>query len=247
MFTPEINFLKERPQEQVTAGIGPLDDSRVASGILGGFNAVIAGGVVLLVAIVGTVGLHQWFRSQLTALQAQEAEVSRELSVASEELARLREVEAELLAIQAQAEAFRAFFSQVQPWSAILQDIQRRIPADVWITNLSSSLSVPATAQEVTSPQATVITIQGESLSFEQINDFVLTLLRSPFVDSVKLVQGEKQEPNDETLLPSVNYQLDVTLKTQDFSDPEFQEALEEANATGLLEKIEILRDLEIN
>ncbi len=264
MFTPEINFLKERPNDQGTAGFAPLEDTRVSSGIMGGVNAIIIGTAVAIVAAGAAVAYGQLQAGRLRELEAQQATVTQDLNTAQSELTRLQGIRRELDAIEAQTEAFKSFFRQVQPWSAILQDLRNRIPADVWITSMESSLPIapptvaatpvaadPAAADAavpvVQQGPAAILTVEGESLSFEQINDFVLTLLQSPFVSGVQIVRGEKIEPLDETFIPSVAYTLEVELRELDLASAEYQETLSERGAAGLVEKIDILRDLEVN
>ncbi|MEN9262013.1 MAG: hypothetical protein Q6L60_13720, partial [Thermostichus sp. HHBFW_bins_43] len=63
----------------------------------------------------------------------------------------------------------------------------------------------------------------------------------SAVINTVSKVDGTQ------TTEPSVNYGLTVTIRTLGDPDPEFTRELELRGATGLVEKIRILRDVETN
>ncbi len=232
MFTPDINFLKERPQTPGTDNVIAVDEAPSSGGPLGGAGAVVVGFFAALIALGAWGGFTYVLRGQLETLQEEDARLTRDLDVRRSELSTLQAQNDELQGILARTEAFRTFFSQVQPWSAILQDVRDRIPPDVWI------VSITTTDRQ--------LGIQGRSLSFEQINELMLTLLESEFVEDVRLVRGQKVDGGANTL-DSVDYDVQVTLADLDLGDPELRSLLVDKNSQGLAEKLNILRNLEVN
>jgi type IV pilus assembly protein PilN len=234
MFTPEINFLKERPNDQnIVATVPQFEESRAVGGIISGGVAL---GIGIVVAGI-SLGVFGWFNTiyskQLAELEAEKGKIDTQVTQAQAKLKELQAQKVELDGIQARTNAFKAFFSTIQPWSAVLQDFRTRVPQDVWINSLTSV--------------GKDVTIRGGSLSFRQVNDFILTLLQSPFVENVSLVNTSKVEGSGTNILESVSYEVIVTLKDLDLPSPDLREVLEARGSQGLSEKIAILRKLEEN
>ncbi|MEO1131588.1 MAG: PilN domain-containing protein [Cyanobacteria bacterium J06639_1] len=231
MYLPEINFLAERgeldrdiPAGESTAGssAGGLTSSRV----------IIGGAAVLALIGVSFAGVYLWTFGRIRTLQTEQTEVTEELGEAQAELARLQQLQAELGDIQTRTQALKAFFDRVQPWSAILEEIRNRIPPDTWIDTVSTS--------------DTDVTIEGQSATFDQVNDFQLALLQSPLVADVVINLAEfneGQETQDLITEPAIDYTLTVTLENKAVS--EYLPTLAARGSQGLVRKIEILRGLE--
>jgi Tfp pilus assembly protein PilN len=66
-------------------------------------------------------------------------------------------------------------------WSIVLDDIRRRTPESLWITNLSGGSNLG-------------LVVKGWSISYEAIHRFVNTLSESKYIDSANLVEAEKNE-----------------------------------------------------
>jgi type IV pilus assembly protein PilN len=235
MYSPDINFLKERPDAITTVRTG--GGALVAPGAAGGSQnwipAIGLGAVAAAVAIGTFLYFQDSFTRQLQTLQAEQTRLNNELSTANAELARLQALDQELQTIRAQTEGFRSFLGSVQPWSAILEEFRRKIPGQgVWVTGVSAS--------------GDTLNVQGGAMDFAQVNDFLLTLLDSDFVTAAVINRSERVDGTD-TTEPSVNYGLTVTVRTLGDPDPEFTRELEQRGAAGLVEKIRILRQVEAN
>jgi type IV pilus assembly protein PilN len=228
MYTPEINFLKERTDRPAGAGSAGSMSPGMAQGIQNGASAMIVGTAIAAI-LVGSYFTLQFFTgNRLRELETQQAKVNTDLSQAQAELARLQGLQQELTTTQARTTALKSFFNQMQPWSAILQDIRNQVPADVWITEIAAA--------------GKTVTVNGQSLSFDQINDFQLTLLQSPLVADVNLMNATFDPGNDKAG-PSVTYSMEVSLADRPLED--LLGKLETSGSTGLVRKIEILRSLE--
>ncbi|MGQ9836733.1 MAG: PilN domain-containing protein [Cyanobacteriota bacterium] len=233
MYSPDINFLKERPDVTTTLRTGGEVVIASQGGSQNWILAIGLGAVAAAVAIGAFLYFQDSFTRQLRILQAEQTRLNTELSTANAELARLQALDQELQTIRAQTEGFRSFLGSVQPWSAIFEELRRKIPGQgVWITGVSVS--------------GDTLNIEGGAMDFAQVNDFLLTLLDSDFFTSAVINRSERVEGTD-TTEPSVNYGLTVTVPTLGDPDPEFTRQLEQRGATGLVEKIKILRQVEAN
>ncbi|MEN9229397.1 MAG: PilN domain-containing protein [Thermostichus sp. DG02_5_bins_236] len=235
MYTPDINFLKERPDAITTVrtGGGAVVTPGAGGGSQNWIPAIGLGAVAAAVAIGAFLYFQDSFTRQLQTLQTEQTRLNNELSTANAELARLQALDQELQTIRAQTEGFRSFLGSVQPWSAILEEFRRKIPGQgVWVTGVSAS--------------GDTLNVQGGALDFAQVNDFLLTLLDSDFVTGAVINRSERVD-GTETTEPSVNYGLTVTVRTLGDPDPEFTRELEQRGAAGLVEKIRILRQVEAN
>ncbi|WP_017324399.1 PilN domain-containing protein [Synechococcus sp. PCC 7336] len=232
MYTPEINFLKQRQQQAAGGAVGTVISPTVARGIRSGANAVIIGAAFALV-LVGAYGAVAFFvERRLANLKGELAQVETDLSRAEGEVAQLRQLENELNAINDRTSAFKSFFNQLRPWSSILEDFRQQVPANVWITEIRA--------------ENRTVTIEGQSPSFDSVNDYQLTLLQSPLVENALLERAVLENTSGDAeaeLLPTVEYSLQVTLTDRSVEDLFL--TLSENGSTGLIRKIEILRDLE--
>lgn len=228
MYIPEINFLAERTEVDREA---PAAASRSSSSGSLSSSSVILGGVAVLGLIaLAFGGTWLWTFGRIRTLEAEQEEVTTELAEAQAELARLEQLQSELSGIQTRTQALKTFFERVQPWSAILEEIRNRIPPGTWIANMSTSESS--------------VTVEGQSLSFDQVNDFQLTLLQSPLVADVSIDRAIFNEGNpDQGIQPAVDYTLSVTLEDKPVT--EYLPTLAARGSSGLVRKIEILRGLE--
>ena len=232
MHTPEINFLRQRQED---LGLGPAErsDARsgVSGGLLGGVNAILIG-VAISFILLGAYAIADFtFRRRLASLEQQKVTLNQELAQAQGELGQLRQLESELSAIRDRTNAFKSFFNQIQPWSAILEDIRKQAPADVWLTNISASENT--------------VSLVGQATQFQSVNDFQLTLLQSPLVADAVLESAVLSKQEGEAEFASiVDYRLRVELT--DRSLEELLDTLAANGSRGLVRKIEILRDLEV-
>ena len=235
MYTPEINFLKQRAESAAAAAGsgGTVISPTVAKGIRSGANTFVFGLVFGLVVVVAYGFFDQVTRKELARLKDEQAQVTSDLGVAQAELSELRDLETELNNIRARTNAFKSFFNQVQPWSSILEDIRNQIPADVWITEINAD--------------GNNVTIAGQSPGFDPINDFQLTLLQSALVDNVTLgsavLTAIPPEVEGDPEIEVVDYEMQMELTAS--SIEALLDTLAANGSIGLVQKVEILRELE--
>ncbi|NJK72233.1 MAG: PilN domain-containing protein [Synechococcaceae cyanobacterium SM2_3_60] len=174
------------------------------------------------------------FGSRLRTLEAQQTTVTRDLSDAEAEQARLEQLDLEHQAATERVEAFKSFFVRVQPWSLILEELRRSVPDQTWVSVMNAG--------------GDLISISGESLDFERINDMQLALLQSPVVADARILNANVIDETEERLA-AVSFSMEVQL-----SNTPVDQLLDILAArdlriqdSGLQRKLDILRDLEVN
>ena len=204
--------------------------SSVSNGLLGGVNAILIG-VAISFFLLGAYAIADFtFRRRLASLEEEQNTINQELATAQAELGQLRALETELSAINDRTQAFKSFFNDVQPWSAILEDIRNQTPSDVWLTSISANNST--------------VNIAGQASRFQSVNDFQLTLLQSPLIANAVLESAVLSTDEDNGDSSVVDYQMRVDLTSRSLD--ELLDTLAANGSSGLVRKIEILRDLEV-
>ncbi|WP_287129538.1 PilN domain-containing protein [Candidatus Cyanaurora vandensis] len=220
MYVPEINFLKDRTTEGVAE---PLVSESFESE--GGLDPLIVA-VVLPVAALGLVAaVTLFFNSQIGSKTDELAALNSQIGVVQAEVASLKSQEKELQEYQNRSQAVINLFDLSRPWSAVLEDLRRRVPSSVWLENF--------TAKE------NAVQISGRALDYTQVAAFQLTLADSPFVEAVELEDTSQQAATAESPA-TVSYKLNLKLKQQGIG--QFATVLEEAGSIGLLEKLRRLQ-----
>lgn len=175
MYGIDINFLNDRSDRPVEA-IVAVDKPKSAASF-GRKVPMIAGLAGALVALGGVGGYWMILRNQQETLTAQSAELDMQLSELQQKLAQVDTVRQQTQAINTEIQALAGVFERIRPWSAIVRDMQGRIPAR---TQLTRVVQQAATGESV----AGGIALNGNACSFEDVNDFLLTLKKSPFLES---------------------------------------------------------------
>ena len=254
MYSLDINLLKERPEYLNTGSSRPSRLPKVGS--LTALYLGLATGL-LLPSIVGAGWLY---------LQNQNAQLEQEVATLDAQLNRLGIQEQELQKLQeetnqvkAQNQALATVFNRIRPWSALLQDLRERIPISVQIenikqiaaapaqapaTNASPAPNPPATGQGQPAPtnaNADGIVISGIARSFNDVNDFLLILQQSAFLDAAntKIVTAELTDNSTGTAAPSYSAAGDATPRGSQGVRYTIQSSLSDTQASLLMRELE--------
>jgi type IV pilus assembly protein PilN len=249
MYSLDINLLKERPEYQDGRQTQFATTTVLGGGAKANNTPLYIGAGVFLLGLLSIGGGWLWFGQQTTELEAKQQQLDQQLGSLKSKEQRLTQVNAEVAAIQGESQALASVFNQVQPWSAILQDLRENIPQGVQVANIAQSdgkgaapapAPAPAAgkkggglAAKVTTPPnpeakltpgantpaanaeataalpaevgTTNLEISGTAKSFNEVNNFLLTLKRSAFFNpdetylvSTSLTKSpiELQKPN---------------------------------------------------
>lgn len=215
MYSLDVNFIKDRQEFNLKTG-ARTSKLRLP---MGNFSPLYLGLVtgLLLPALVGL----GWFflQSQNAQLEQEIAQLDAELSRLGVQEQEIKKVQDETNRIKAENQALATVFNQIRPWSAMLQDMRDRIPTTVQIESIKQTTAAapgappagqpapaakPPPGQPVTDAAAPPptqptanptggIEIVGVARSFNDVNDFLLTLQQSAFLKptDTKIVTAE--------------------------------------------------------
>lgn len=251
MYSLEINFLKDREIRPVAAGAG-----RAAAPV--GDRTPLYIGLAVAIASLGLVGGYFAFlQYQIQQLAARNQQLDADVAALTAQLADIETTQQQIELVRLENAAFANVFNEIRPWSALLQELRDRTPARVQITTVNQTAGTTPTDDPEAEPlPAGGLSITGVACSFNDINDFMLTLKQSPLLDSatVLISQAEKRE---ELLDPEVDgacpgsppntpdFLVDFTIDANLTTTPATQllEVLDRQGAVGLATRIRALRD----
>jgi type IV pilus assembly protein PilN len=278
MYSLDINFLNDRAERASEAGLAK-GTGRASSDP----RPYYVGAALAIALPLFVLGFWLFLQNQNRTLAARQAELDRQLSDLQSQLGTVNSINAEIQEIESENQALASVFDYIKPWSAILQDVRSRVPNGVQIVNIeqvepdetavapppepspsptegtegTEGEASPAPVAEVPPPPPPQIAISGVARSFNDVNDFVLTLQRSPFLqgDQVKLVSSQLiDNPTEvefatenggqdlEVQLPQVvQYRIEGNLTNLPAS--ELLQDLERTLSVGLASRIQALRD----
>ncbi len=257
MYSLEVNFLKDRPEFKTESG---RRRPRTAALPTGNWTPLYVGLAVGLL-FPALVGAGWWFlQSQNDQLEQQIAQIDAELNRLGIQEQQIKKIQEETNQVKGETQALATVFNQVRPTSALLQDLRDRTPAGIQIEDIKQTAPAAASApqQGQTAPNAAGdLEINGFARSFNEVNDFLLTLQRSPFLKDVdtKIVKANLvdnptkieffgNQPSNTTTtvkLPQVvNYTIQTSLNDVPASD--LIRELERKGTLGLVTRIRTLQ-----
>ncbi|PSN10719.1 pilus assembly protein PilN, partial [filamentous cyanobacterium CCP5] len=194
MYSLDVNFLNDRQDRTVEVRSTRRSSAAVP---VGDRRPLLFGLAAGLAAVALVAGYWLVLRNQVKELQARSAELDQEIAQVQSQLQELSGIQAQIAAVEAEIQAFVSIFDQILPWSALLQDLRNNTPARVQIETLSQTAGETLSNQgAVEPPVAGGIELVGKACSFDDVNDFLLLLQRSPLLDgnSVRLVSSQRPE-----------------------------------------------------
>jgi type IV pilus assembly protein PilN len=247
MYNLDINFLNDRPIYQkksekrgggVALNVGELTPMYIGVAVGVFFPALLATG--------------WWFlQGQNTDLETSISQLDQENKALEVKIGDIKKIQAETTKIKGETQALVSVFDQIRPWSAMLQDLRDRIPAAVQIENVKqiaaptsttpTASSTPAPGQPVqnTIPSAGAVEISGMARTFNDVNDFILTLQRSNFFKpkETRIVSAELV---DAPLPPNAASEVDgVRVKPPSVVKYTIQSTLSDVPASELIRELE--------
>ena len=264
MYSLDTNFLNDRQVEQlVTKKSSPKKNISLGE-LLPLFGGIVAG--IIPLAVVA--GLLLFVNVQKNNANEKLAGLKSELQQLEAQNQRIQQLKQEISQAEGEAQTFASVFNQVKPWSAIMQDLRDRIPAGVQILSLRQSEELPKEAKQAKQNQGEVtaakdlkpevtLRIEGIAKSFNEVNDFMLTLQNSRFlkkektlIETAELIENPFQLELPETdnsadievtLPPVVRYKILATFTEKPAS--ELIRELDRKGAVGLVTRIKTLED----
>ncbi|MEL6603636.1 MAG: PilN domain-containing protein [Cyanobacteria bacterium J06614_10] len=240
MYGIDINFLNDRADRPVDA-IVPVDQAK--GGAASHKLPMLAGVIAALVAAGGVGGYWMILQNQQKTLTAESAGLDAQLAELQQKLSQVATVRQQTDSINSEIQALAGVFERIRPWSAIVRDIQGRIPTRAQINRLSQTGGESA---------AGGIQLNGNACSFDDVNDFLLTLKNSPFLEgeTVQITNASLGQtvagrcpgsPESEESLSLVTYDITGDIKSIPASAL-LDELNRQQESTGLAARIRALQ-----
>lgn len=271
MYGLDINFLNDRPELKPEAAAR----SKTVSTSPDSKTPLYLGVAALVIFPALALGAWLFLNNQNTQLNQRVAELDGQIATLKNQLGEIDSVRAQTKQITDETAAYVTVFNRIKPWSAMAQDIRDRLPAGIQLASIKQ-VAPPAGAVAAPSPSPTpkpgaspppappppiFIEIAGVANSFDAINDFLLVLQRSSFVeaDQTRLVQATQGAPRPlrsisipgvqtgttgSQQLPDLPPVVEFVIRTRlnEVPTSELLRELERKGAVGVVTRIETLQ-----
>jgi len=172
MHNIDINFLKERRLDGQTQTGKATTLRRKETPFSERIPVLIGAGVA--VALIGAVGgASLLLNNQKTATENNIAQLDAEIQRLQGDSAQLNQIQGEIDGIYQQVGILVTVFDEIKPWSAMLAEIAAVTPPNVQI-------------QSITQSGNRGLTVSGFANSYDDVNDFLLTLKNSSFLSEAE-------------------------------------------------------------
>ncbi len=264
MYNLDINFLRDRGGEQSTdmsSSIAQKKEPSIADKI-----PIAAGIIVALVAPAITFGYLQTVKAQTATVEEEVTQIESEIADLGNQNKKIEAANAEIQQTQQETAALVGVFEKIKPWAAIMQEISDRTPPGVQVDSIQQTAGVSATAPPPTetkegeatpppAPDPTIgINLAGVARSYDDVNDFVLFLQRSPFFDSkqVKLngasttsfpveVENTEDLPDNASLEIPEGVKYTISAQLNNVPSSQLIEEIAKKGSVGLVTRLKTL------
>ncbi len=253
MYSLDINFLNDRPDYKPPPP--PKRDITSQGPVF--LMAGSAVGVAIPALVAG-----MWFviNSENQKLTNEKTELESRSGALEAQVKKVAQINAQTKQYETQSQFFGSIFdTSVKPLSALMEELGSRLPAGVQITAIKHDLEqVKPEELQPDSPWSAVkqkMEIEGVARSFDEVNQFVLTLKKSPFLKSeetelvsatlvqnpIKIEPLEDQKVPENLELPKV-VQYKINTIASNVRGSSILKDLERAGDLGVVSRIKILQ-----
>lgn len=253
MYSLDVNFLKDRPAYQKK----PERKGGIALKFPTGNFTPVYVGVALGVGLPALLGVAWWLlQGKIVELEGSVAQLDQESKRLDTEIGNLNKIKTETNAIKGETQALVTVFDQIRPWSAMLQDLRDRIPKAVQIKSIRQIAPVAVAAGQPPNNPAGGLEITGLARSFNDVNDFLLSLQQSQFLKSTEtriitaglvnapLPASVGQPPNGVTIKPPQVVEYTIQSSMNDVPASELIRELEKKGTVGLVTRIRSMQQI---
>ncbi len=174
MYSLDINFLRDRGLDTTskTATLTQKLKQPISAKL-----PILAGAIAALLFPAATFGYLKKVEAQKADAEKSIQDIEAEIASINSQNQQIEQIKTQLQAIKQENQALVGVFEKIRPWSAILKEVSDRTPPGVQIDSLTQSGSA----------ESIQLAIAGTARSYDNINDFILFLQRSPFFNRQKI------------------------------------------------------------
>jgi type IV pilus assembly protein PilN len=261
MYNLDINFLRDRGIEK-TADTSSLAQTKEPS--LADKIPIAAGVIIALAAPAMAFGYLQTVNAKTATIETEIKQLESEIAELGNQNKKLDAVNQEIEAIEKETTAFIQVFENIKSWAAIMQEVSDRTPPGVIVDSIQQNASgagaATATAKDAdastatSTPTGTSITIAGVARSYNDVNDFVLFLQRSPFFDGkqIKLngasladfpieIENKDDLPDKASLEIPEGIKYTITAQLNNVPSSQLIKEINEKGSVGLVTRLKLL------
>ncbi|MEM8719328.1 MAG: PilN domain-containing protein [Cyanobacteria bacterium P01_G01_bin.39] len=242
MYNLDINFLRDRNPEQsasISSDFAQKKEASIADKI-----PIALGALVFLLAPAIVFGYLKNVNAKTATLKQEIQQIEAEIADLGNQNKKIESVNQEIQQVQQETAALVGVFEKIKPWAAIMQEVSDRTPPGISVESLQQSGSGTGTG----------INIDGVARTYEDVNDFVLFLQRSPFFNAkqIKLngasvtefgleVENEDALPDNASLLIPEGIKFTISAQLNNVPSSQLKEDIEEKGSVGLVTRLETL------
>ena len=241
MYSLDINFLKDRGLNQGSETIVLEEKSKspIAEKI------PIALGAIALILFPGVAfGYLKSVETQTAELEQEIKQIEGEITSLGNQNTKIDQINEQISQVEQETQGLVGVFEKIRPWAAILQELSDRTPPGVQVNSI----------QQNGSGNSLGINLAGVARSYNDVNDFVLFLQRSPFFDAKKItlkgasltdlgveIDNEDNLPDNVTLeVPQgIRYTISAQLNNQPSS--KLIKEIEKKGSVGVVTRLKTL------
>lgn len=242
MYNLDINFLRDRNPEQSADLSNDFVQKREPT--IADKIPIALGALVFLLAPALAFGYLKNVNAKTASLKQEIQQIEGEIAELGNQNKKLEAANQEIQKVEQETAALVGVFEKIKPWAAIMQEVSDRTPPGVLVESL----------QQSGSGNGTGINIAGIARTYEDVNDFVLFLQRSPFFDGkqIKLngastaqfsveVENEDALPDNATLLIPEGIQYTISAQLNNVPSSQLKEEIEKKGSIGLVTRLNTL------
>jgi type IV pilus assembly protein PilN len=239
MYSLDVNFLKDRySKEEIKPS--PQESRRGID--LGKQFPLIAGAVVMVLLPSFAWGWLMTINNQKAQVEQEIKQLDGQIKRVNAQQQKIKQLNQQLAQANKVPNAIVSVLNQVKPMSAILQDLRELIPDRVEISSIKQSKPIPP--GENADFSTIKLTLSGEASSYDEANDFLLTLQQSDFVKAgaTTLTTAKETESNIEWVDPNIPKLLEkenITIEFPNIVDYTIETELNQVPASQLIRTLE--------
>ncbi|MEL6580345.1 MAG: PilN domain-containing protein, partial [Cyanobacteria bacterium J06621_12] len=236
MYNLDINFLRDRsPEESVDLS---RDFAQKKEPTLADKIPLALGAFVFLLTPAITFMYLKNVQASTATVQSEIQQIESEIADLGNQNKKIEAANAEIQQVQQETAALVGVFEKIKPWAAIMQEVSDRTPPGVLVESL----------QQSGSGNSTGINIAGVARSYDDVNDFVLFLQRSPFFAAKQIrlngastasfsveLENEEDLPDNATLEIPDGVKYTISAQLNNAPSSQLKEEIEKKGSVGLV------------